>query len=48
MDHGLDEHESEIAWLDRLITRRYSLDQINDACHDLHCGEILGRAILEY
>jgi Zn-dependent alcohol dehydrogenase len=34
--------------LDKLITRRYSLEQINEACHDLHHGEILGRAILEY
>ncbi len=34
--------------LDRLITRRYSLEQINEACHDLHCGHILGRAIIEY
>jgi Zn-dependent alcohol dehydrogenase len=34
--------------LDRLITRRYTLDQINEACHDLHAGEILGRASLEY
>jgi len=34
--------------LDRLITRRYSLEQINEACHDLQAGEILGRAILEY
>lgn len=34
--------------LDRLITRRYKLDDINTACHDLHAGEILGRAILEY
>lgn len=34
--------------LDRLITRRYALEQINDACHDLHSGDILGRAILEY
>lgn len=34
--------------LDRLITRRYGLEQINEACHDLHAGEILGRAILEY
>ena len=34
--------------LDRLITRRYALEQINEACHDLHAGEILGRAILEY
>ncbi len=34
--------------LDRLITRRYRLEQINEACHDLHSGAILGRAILEY
>lgn len=34
--------------LDRLITRRYSLEQINEACHDLETGKILGRAILEY
>jgi Zn-dependent alcohol dehydrogenase len=34
--------------LDRLITRRYSLEQINEACDDLHRGDILGRAILEY
>jgi len=34
--------------LDRLITRRYGLEQINEACHDLHAGEILGRAILEF
>lgn len=33
--------------LDRLITRRYGLEQINEACHDLHGGHILGRAILE-
>jgi Zn-dependent alcohol dehydrogenase len=34
--------------LDRLITRRYSLEQINEACADLHEGRILGRAIIEY
>lgn len=34
--------------LDRLITRRYRLEQINEACDHLHSGEILGRAILEY
>jgi Zn-dependent alcohol dehydrogenase len=34
--------------LDRLITRRYRLEQINEACHDLHSGQILGRAILEF
>jgi Zn-dependent alcohol dehydrogenase len=34
--------------LDKLITRRYKLKEINDACNDLHGGKILGRAILEY
>jgi len=34
--------------LDRLVTRRYGLEQINEACADLHEGRILGRAILEY
>lgn len=34
--------------LDRLITRRYGLEQINEACADLHAGDILGRAILEF
>ena len=34
--------------LDRLITRRYKLEQINEACDHLHHGDILGRAILEY
>lgn len=34
--------------LDRLITRRYTLDQINDACEALAHGEITGRAIVEF
>ena len=34
--------------LDKLVTRRYSLDQINEACDALQAGEILGRAIIEY
>lgn len=34
--------------LDKLVTRRYSLDQINEACDALHAGEILGRAIIDY
>ena len=34
--------------LDQLITKRYRLDQINEACDALHAGEILGRAIIEY
>jgi Zn-dependent alcohol dehydrogenase len=40
-------HEGKFP-LDKLITRRYSLDEINEACHDLETGKILGRAILEY
>ena len=34
--------------LDQLVTRKYKLDQINDACEDLRNGKILGRAIMEY
>ena len=34
--------------LDKLVTRRYRLDQINEACDALESGEILGRAIIEY
>ena len=34
--------------LDKLITRRYALDDINEACDALEAGEILGRAIIEY
>ncbi len=34
--------------LDKLITRRYSLAQINEACDALRAGEILGRAIVEF
>lgn len=34
--------------LDKLITRRYALEQINEACEHLHRGDILGRAIIEY
>ena len=34
--------------LDRLVTKRYKLDQINEACDALEAGEILGRAIIEY
>lgn len=34
--------------LDKLITRRYRLDDINDACDALQAGEIAGRAIIEY
>ena len=34
--------------LDRLVTRRYSLSQINEACDALRAGQILGRAIVEF
>jgi S-(hydroxymethyl)glutathione dehydrogenase/alcohol dehydrogenase len=34
--------------LDRLVTRRYTLDQINEACDALARGEIAGRAIVEF
>jgi Zn-dependent alcohol dehydrogenase len=34
--------------LDVLVSRRYKLDQINEACGALERGEIAGRAILEF
>lgn len=34
--------------LDKLVTRRYTLDQVNQACDDLESGRILGRSIIEY
>jgi Zn-dependent alcohol dehydrogenase len=34
--------------LDQLVTRRYKLSEINEACGDLGRGEILGRAIIEF
>ena len=34
--------------LDKLVTRRYTLDDINEACDALKSGEIAGRAIIEY
>lgn len=34
--------------LDKLVTKRYKLDDINTATDDLQNGKILGRAILEY
>jgi Zn-dependent alcohol dehydrogenase len=33
--------------LDELVTRRYRLEQINEACEALAHGEIAGRAIVE-
>lgn len=34
--------------LDRMVTRRYRLEQINEACSALEHGEIAGRAIVEF
>jgi Zn-dependent alcohol dehydrogenase len=34
--------------LDLLVTRRYKLDEINEACAALERGEIAGRAIIEF
>ena len=34
--------------LDKLVTDRYRLDQINEACDALKSGQILGRAIIEF
>ena len=34
--------------LDKLVTTRYKLDQINEACDALKAGKILGRAIIEF
>ena len=33
--------------LDKLVTARYALDDINQACEDLQAGRIAGRAILD-
>jgi D-arabinose 1-dehydrogenase-like Zn-dependent alcohol dehydrogenase len=30
------------------VTKRYTLDQINEACADLRAGKIAGRAIVEF
>ena len=34
--------------LDTLVTDRYRLDQINEACAALRAGDIMGRTIIEY
>ncbi|MBI4219382.1 MAG: zinc-binding dehydrogenase [Chloroflexi bacterium] len=34
--------------LDEIVTRRYRLEDINEACDDLQKGRITGRAIIEY
>jgi Zn-dependent alcohol dehydrogenase len=34
--------------LDKLVTKRYRLDEINEACDALSRGRINGRSIIEY
>jgi Zn-dependent alcohol dehydrogenase len=34
--------------LDALVTKRFKIDEINEACHALETGQIAGRAILEF
>ena len=34
--------------LDALVTRRFKIDEINEAVHALESGQITGRAILEF
>ncbi|HEX8969461.1 MAG TPA: zinc-binding dehydrogenase [Chloroflexota bacterium] len=34
--------------LDRLVSQRFTLDQVNEACDALQHGQIAGRAIIEY
>ena len=34
--------------LKKLVTRRYSLGQVSEACDDLEAGAVLGRAIIEF
>jgi len=34
--------------LDKLVTKRYKLEQINEACDALAKGQISGRAIVEF
>ncbi|MEE8364136.1 MAG: zinc-binding dehydrogenase [Dehalococcoidia bacterium] len=41
-------HEEGKLRLDEMITRRYPLEEINQACDDLQSGRITGRAIIEY
>jgi Zn-dependent alcohol dehydrogenase len=40
-------HEGKFP-LDKLVTRRYRLNEVNEACDALRAGEILGRAIIEF
>lgn len=41
-------HREGLFPLDKLVTDRYRLEQINEACAALQAGKIMGRAILEY
>jgi S-(hydroxymethyl)glutathione dehydrogenase/alcohol dehydrogenase len=34
--------------LELMVTRRYKLEQVNEACEALARGEIAGRAIMEF
>jgi Zn-dependent alcohol dehydrogenase len=34
--------------LDRLVSQRFTLDGVNEACTALSQGQIAGRAIIEY
>lgn len=34
--------------LDALVTKRFKIEEINEACHALESGQIAGRAILEF
>jgi alcohol dehydrogenase len=44
----LEWHNSHELDLDALVTRRYKLDDINDAVAALAAGDISGRAIIEF
>ena len=33
--------------IQKLVTKRYKLDQMNEACSDLKSGKIFGRAIID-
>ena len=44
----LDWFKRGLLKLDEMVTRRYSLDQANDALEDLEKGRILGRSIIEF
>ena len=41
-------HRDGLFPLDRLVTDRFRLEQINEACAALKAGKVMGRAILEY